>query len=238
MWSWVTVQSHEETRLGQQTRFGHLSRITQHAKSHKSLHSYQVRRAPGKSQEVTASTSYEPQRERPWLLLANNKSSDQPAHLRSLTSTFVIRYLKSKATRSDISYILFWGGLQRDKISGYAPGNHFRPMTESVFNYIQIVCQNFCVHIYRWCVQRYQWRIYKCHSMHQIKLNEFYYSMYLTCLKTVLWIICSLSDNIISYHHKFRLLYQHITNLQLTHKRENENELNKEEAYSSTSFSR
>ena len=107
-----------------------------------------------------------------------------------------------------------------------------------IFNYIQIVCQNFCVHIYRWCVQRYQWRIYKCHSMHQIQLNEFYYSMYLTCLKTVLWIICSLSDNIISYHHKFRLLYQHITNLQLTHKRENENELNKEEAYSSTSFSR
>ena len=133
MWSWVTAQSDEETRLGQQTRFGYLSRITQHAKSHKSLHSYQVRRAPGGSQEVTASTSYDPQREKPWLLLANNKGSDQPAHLRSLTSTFVIRYLKSKAARSDISYILFWGGLQRDKVSGYAPGNHFRPMTESDF---------------------------------------------------------------------------------------------------------
>ena len=107
MWSWATAQSHEETRLGQQTRFGYLSRITRHAKSHKSLHSYQVRRAPGGSQEVTASTSYEPQREKPWLLLVNTKGLDQPAHLRSLTSTFVIRYLKSKATRSDISYILF-----------------------------------------------------------------------------------------------------------------------------------
>ena len=92
-----------------------------------------MRRAPGGSKEVTASTSYEPLREKPWLLLANNKGSDQPAHLRSLTSTVVIRYLKSKATRSDISYILFWGGLQRDKVSGYAPGNHFLSMTESDF---------------------------------------------------------------------------------------------------------
>ena len=37
------------------------------------------------------------------LLLANNKGADQPAHTRSLISTFVIHYLKSNVTRSDIS---------------------------------------------------------------------------------------------------------------------------------------
>ena len=44
------------------------------------------------------------------LLLAKNKDADQPAHMRSLISTFVIRYLKSNVTRSDISKfsILFW----------------------------------------------------------------------------------------------------------------------------------
>ena len=34
--------------------------------------------------------------------LANNKGADQPAHSRSLISAFVIRYMKSKETRSDI----------------------------------------------------------------------------------------------------------------------------------------
>ena len=39
----------------------------------------------------------------PDLLLADNKGADQPTHPRNLISTFVSRYLKSKATRSDIS---------------------------------------------------------------------------------------------------------------------------------------
>ena len=37
------------------------------------------------------------------LLLANNKGAYQPAHLRSLISAAVIRYLESNITRSDIS---------------------------------------------------------------------------------------------------------------------------------------
>ena len=37
------------------------------------------------------------------LLLVNNKSADQPVHPRSLISAFVIHYLKSQVTRSDIS---------------------------------------------------------------------------------------------------------------------------------------
>ena len=36
-------------------------------------------------------------------LLANNKGADQPARPRSLISAFVIRYISSKVTRSDIS---------------------------------------------------------------------------------------------------------------------------------------
>ena len=39
--------------------------------------------------------------------------------------------------------------------------------------------QNYCVHKYRWRVQRYWWRIYKRHSMHKIPLNVFHYSMHL-----------------------------------------------------------
>ena len=35
--------------------------------------------------------------------LANNKDADQPAHPRRLISAFVIHYLKSKVTRSDMS---------------------------------------------------------------------------------------------------------------------------------------
>ena len=35
-------QEYEETQLGQLTRFEYLSRITKHAKSHKSLHSNQA----------------------------------------------------------------------------------------------------------------------------------------------------------------------------------------------------
>ena len=37
------------------------------------------------------------------LLLANNKDTYQPMHRRSLIEAFVIRYLKSKIIRSDIS---------------------------------------------------------------------------------------------------------------------------------------
>ena len=37
------------------------------------------------------------------LLLTNNKNAEKPAHPRCLISAFVIRYLKSKVTRSDIS---------------------------------------------------------------------------------------------------------------------------------------
>ena len=61
------------------------------------------------------------------LLLANNKGADQPARPRSLISTFVIRNIQSKVTKSDISqfYILF-GGLQHDKASGYAPGREWQ----------------------------------------------------------------------------------------------------------------
>ena len=54
------------------------------------------------------------------LLLANNKGADQPAHTRSLTSTFVICYLKSEITRSDSAKFSFFGGLQHDKMFGYA----------------------------------------------------------------------------------------------------------------------
>ena len=58
----------------------------------------------------------------PTLMLANNKGADQPAHPRSLISAFVIRYLKSKVTRSDISlFSILFGGLQHDESSGYAP---------------------------------------------------------------------------------------------------------------------
>ena len=57
----------------------------------------------------------------PTLMLANNKGADQPAHPRSLVSAFVIRYLKSKVTRSDNSlFSILFGGLQHDEASGYA----------------------------------------------------------------------------------------------------------------------
>ena len=84
-----------------------------------------------------------------FLLLSNHKGSDQPAHLHSLISTLVIGYLKSKVTRKDLV------GLQHVKASVNAPGDHFRPMAESDFNHIQIVCQIFCVRKYRWRVQIY-----------------------------------------------------------------------------------
>ena len=48
------------------------------------------------------------------LMLANNKGADQPVHLRSLISAFVIRHLNSKVSRSDI----FCGGFQHGKASG------------------------------------------------------------------------------------------------------------------------
>ena len=69
---------------------------------------------------ISASTS-----ETLTLLLANNKCANQPAHPRSLISTFVIRYLKIKV-RSDITkfsiFNIFFDRLQHDKVSGYAPG--------------------------------------------------------------------------------------------------------------------
>ena len=50
--------------------------------------------------------------------------------------------------------------LQHDKVSGYALGIRFRPMAESdLYLYTKNLCQNFCVHKYRWRVQKYQWRI-------------------------------------------------------------------------------
>ena len=55
-------------------------------------------------------------------LLANNKAADQPAHLRSLISAFVILYLKGKVTKSKYLLIVFRDGRQHDKVSGYAPG--------------------------------------------------------------------------------------------------------------------
>ena len=44
----------------------------------------------------------------PVLLLANNKAADKPAHPHSLISGFVIRYLRGKVPRSDISFSIFW----------------------------------------------------------------------------------------------------------------------------------
>ena len=56
------------------------------------------------------------------LLLAKNTCADEPSHPCSLISTLVISYLKSKVTCSDISeFCIFYGGLQHDKASGYAP---------------------------------------------------------------------------------------------------------------------
>ena len=56
-------------------------------------------------------------------LLANNTDTDQAAGPHSLISAFVIHFLKSKVTRSDISkFSICFGGLQHDKASGYAPG--------------------------------------------------------------------------------------------------------------------
>ena len=54
---------------------------------------------PGGGQEAWASTSYGPRCKAP----ANNKGADQPAHPHSLISAFIIRFLKSNVTRSDIS---------------------------------------------------------------------------------------------------------------------------------------
>ena len=58
-------------------------------------------------------------------MLANNKGADQPAHPRSLISAFIIRYLKSKVTRSDSSFFsIVSGGLRHDEGSGLAPVFH------------------------------------------------------------------------------------------------------------------
>ena len=59
-----------------------------------------------------------PARETLTLLLANNKGTEQPARTSSLISAFIIRYLKSKVTESDISgFSFFSGALQHDKAS-------------------------------------------------------------------------------------------------------------------------
>ena len=50
------------------------------------------------------------------LLLAKNKSADQPAHPLSLISTFVFFYLKVSNDSQNV-----FGGLQHDKTSGYGP---------------------------------------------------------------------------------------------------------------------
>ena len=78
------------------------------------------RRIAREGQEAWASTSlWNSMRDPSTLLLVNNKGADQPAHSRSLVSAFVIRYLKSKVTRSDISqFSNLFGGLQLDKASG------------------------------------------------------------------------------------------------------------------------
>ena len=70
------------------------------------------------------------------LLLANKKGTEQPAHPYSLISAFIVRYLKSKRTRSDVSqfsiiffllfYVLGGWGLQHDKSSGYARGIQYQ----------------------------------------------------------------------------------------------------------------
>ena len=87
-----------KTHLGQHKRFRYLSRITQHAKSHKSLHSNQERsQAEARKSVIQHDMSLDVRH--PAMLLANNKGSDKPAHLRSLISTIVIGYLKSKVTR-------------------------------------------------------------------------------------------------------------------------------------------
>ena len=58
----------------------------------------------GDGQEACASTSlWASMQEILTLLLVNNKGADQPAHPGSLISALVIRYLKSKVTRSDVS---------------------------------------------------------------------------------------------------------------------------------------
>ena len=54
----------------------------------------------------------------------NNKGTDQPVHLHNLISTFVIRFLKSQITRSDVyfnSQFCWDTGLQDDIVSGYTP---------------------------------------------------------------------------------------------------------------------
>ena len=56
----------------------------------------------------------------PDLVACSNKGADQPAHPHSLISAFVVPYLKSKVTRSDTSLFSIFGGLQHDKVCGYA----------------------------------------------------------------------------------------------------------------------
>ena len=108
------------------------------------------------------------------LLLANNKIRLRAACCTTAQSDqhFVIRYLKGKwlGQISLNSYIL--GRLQHDKVPVATPLIIVWVQWQiSFFIYIQIVGQNFCVHKYWWCVQRYQWRISKRHSMYKIQSN-------------------------------------------------------------------
>ena len=61
------------------------------------------------------------------MLLENNKGVDQTARPRSLVSAFVISYPKSK----HLNY--HFGGLQHDKVSGYALDLHHYFMSVSSF---------------------------------------------------------------------------------------------------------
>ena len=64
-----------------------------------------ARRRPGRS--LGFNTIWASMRETLTLFLANNKGTDQPAPSRCLVSAFVIRFLKSNATRSESSTFSF-----------------------------------------------------------------------------------------------------------------------------------
>ena len=74
---------------------------------------------PGRGQEVLVHHHYEPRCnwETLTILFSIHKGADQPAHMRSLISAFVIPYLKSKVTK--VWYLLILSfilslGLQHD----------------------------------------------------------------------------------------------------------------------------
>ena len=70
------------------------------------------------------------------LLLANNKGAYQPAHPSSLFNAFVIRYLKSKTTTSDIS-----------EFSIYMDFNLIKPLAMPLFS-MRLFCPVNMLHNY------------------------------------------------------------------------------------------